>query len=70
MTQLLEVCQSSHVDLLERQWFVLQIHYLENGSVEIYSRNAERNTVKFPDIVAAIGRQGYLQRLGCPVTYC
>ncbi|BBM98673.1 DNA ligase 1 [Marchantia polymorpha subsp. ruderalis] len=33
-----------------------QIHYLENGSVEIYSRNAERNTVKFPDIVAAIGR--------------
>ncbi|OAE25752.1 hypothetical protein AXG93_4368s2120 [Marchantia polymorpha subsp. ruderalis] len=47
-----------------------QIHYLENGSVEIYSRNAERNTVKFPDIVAAIGRQGYLQRLGCPVTYC
>ncbi|MCH92458.1 DNA ligase 1-like, partial [Trifolium medium] len=29
-----------------------QIHYLENGSVEIYSRNAERNTGKFPDVVA------------------
>ncbi|XP_031113364.1 DNA ligase 1 [Ipomoea triloba] len=33
-----------------------QIHYLENGSVEIYSRNAERNTGKFPDVVAAISR--------------
>nr|GMD67243.1 DNA ligase 1 [Ipomoea batatas] len=34
----------------------LQIHYMENGSVEIYSRNAERNTGKFPDVVAAISR--------------
>ncbi|MED6186730.1 hypothetical protein PIB30_069508 [Stylosanthes scabra] len=33
-----------------------QIHYMENGSVEIYSRNAERNTVKYPDVVAAISR--------------
>ncbi|XP_028194823.1 DNA ligase 1-like isoform X2 [Glycine soja] len=33
-----------------------QIHYLENGSVEIYSRNAERNTGKFPDVVAAVSR--------------
>ncbi|KAG6390741.1 hypothetical protein SASPL_148486 [Salvia splendens] len=33
-----------------------QIHYMENGSVEIYSRNAERNTGKFPDVVAAITR--------------
>ncbi|KAL2651262.1 hypothetical protein R1flu_019390 [Riccia fluitans] len=33
-----------------------QIHYLEDGTVEIYSRNAERNTVKFPDIVAAMPR--------------
>ncbi|KAJ6715706.1 DNA LIGASE 1/3 FAMILY MEMBER [Salix koriyanagi] len=33
-----------------------QIHYLENGSVEIYSRNAERNTGKFPDVVAVISR--------------
>ncbi|WCJ44353.1 DNA ligase 1 [Euphorbia peplus] len=33
-----------------------QIHYLENGSVEIYSRNAERNTSKYPDVVAAITR--------------
>ncbi|XP_057483850.1 DNA ligase 1-like [Actinidia eriantha] len=33
-----------------------QIHYLENGSVEIYSRNAERNTGKFPDVVVAISR--------------
>ncbi|KAJ1376597.1 DNA ligase, ATP-dependent, N-terminal [Sesbania bispinosa] len=31
-----------------------QIHYMENGSVEIYSRNAERNTGKFPDVVAAV----------------
>ncbi|WCJ41591.1 DNA ligase 1 [Euphorbia peplus] len=33
-----------------------QIHFLENGSVEIYSRNAERNTSKYPDVVAAITR--------------
>ncbi|XP_052200607.1 DNA ligase 1-like isoform X2 [Diospyros lotus] len=33
-----------------------QIHYLENGSVEIYSRNAEHNTGKFPDVVATVSR--------------
>ncbi|KAL6563370.1 tRNA ligase [Orobanche hederae] len=33
-----------------------QIHYLANGSVEIYSRNAQRNTEKFPDVVAAVAR--------------
>ncbi|XP_058725051.1 DNA ligase 1-like [Vicia villosa] len=33
-----------------------QIHYMENGSVEIYSRNAQRNTEKFPDVVAAVSR--------------
>ncbi|KAL2511193.1 DNA ligase 1 [Abeliophyllum distichum] len=33
-----------------------QIHYMENGLVEIYSRNAERNTGKFPDVVAAVSR--------------
>ncbi|KAL9143468.1 hypothetical protein ABFS82_14G238600 [Erythranthe guttata] len=33
-----------------------QIHYMENGSVEIYSRNAERNTGKFPDVVVAVTR--------------
>ncbi|KAK8598335.1 hypothetical protein V6N13_094308 [Hibiscus sabdariffa] len=33
-----------------------QIHFMENGSVEIYSRNAERNTGKFPDVVSAISR--------------
>lgn len=33
-----------------------QIHYMEDGSVQIYSRNAERNTGKFPDIVAAVAR--------------
>ncbi|XP_057955647.1 DNA ligase 1 [Malania oleifera] len=31
-----------------------QIHYMENGNVEIYSRNAERNTGKFPDVVTAV----------------
>lgn len=29
---------------------------MEDGSVEIYSRNAERNTGKFPDVVTAISR--------------
>ncbi|KAJ0083209.1 hypothetical protein Patl1_30576 [Pistacia atlantica] len=33
-----------------------QIHYMENGSVEIYSRNSERNTGKFPDVALAISR--------------
>ncbi|XP_050204842.1 DNA ligase 1 [Mercurialis annua] len=33
-----------------------QVHYMENGSVEIYSRNAERNTGKYPDVVVAISR--------------
>ncbi|CAA2995406.1 DNA ligase 1 [Olea europaea subsp. europaea] len=33
-----------------------QIHYMGNGAVEIYSRNAERNTGKFPDVVAAVTR--------------
>ncbi|KNA23525.1 hypothetical protein SOVF_024140 [Spinacia oleracea] len=33
-----------------------QIHFMEDGSVEIYSRNAERNTGKFPDVVAALSR--------------
>ncbi|ONI00933.1 hypothetical protein PRUPE_6G112300 [Prunus persica] len=33
-----------------------QIHYMDDGSVEIYSRNAERNTGKFPDVVVAVSR--------------
>ncbi|KAL6199850.1 hypothetical protein ACLB2K_029632 [Fragaria x ananassa] len=33
-----------------------QIHYMEDGSVEIYSRNAERNTGKFPDVAVAVSR--------------
>ncbi|KAE8037729.1 hypothetical protein FH972_010294 [Carpinus fangiana] len=33
-----------------------QIHYMDNNSVEIYSRNAERNTEKFPDVVIAVSR--------------
>lgn len=33
-----------------------QIHYMEDGSVEIYSRNAERNTGKFPDVVLTVSR--------------
>ncbi|KAF8395285.1 hypothetical protein HHK36_019228 [Tetracentron sinense] len=33
-----------------------QIHYMEDGSVEIYSRNAEHNTGKFPDVVLSVSR--------------
>ncbi|KAH0463174.1 hypothetical protein IEQ34_007756 [Dendrobium chrysotoxum] len=33
-----------------------QIHYKEDGSIEVYSRNAERNTGKYPDVVSAVSR--------------
>ncbi|VAH16775.1 unnamed protein product [Triticum turgidum subsp. durum] len=33
-----------------------QIHCMEDGTVEIYSRSAERNTGKYPDVVDAISR--------------
>ncbi|KAH7664696.1 DNA ligase ATP-dependent protein [Dioscorea alata] len=33
-----------------------QIHCMEDGSVEIYSRNAERNTGKYPDVVNYVSR--------------
>lgn len=42
-----------------------QIHYMENGSVEIYSRNAERNTEKFPDVVVAVSRYSFYFSDGC-----
>ena len=38
-------------------WFTIihlipQIHVLEDGSVQVYSRNSENNTSKYPDIIA------------------
>ncbi|CAM0956691.1 unnamed protein product [Alopecurus aequalis] len=33
-----------------------QIHCMEDGTVEIYSRNAERNTGKYPDVIEAVSR--------------
>lgn len=38
----------------------MKIHYMEDGSVEIYSRNAERNTGKYPDVVNAVSRYCWL----------
>ncbi|XP_062537844.1 DNA ligase 1 isoform X2 [Armigeres subalbatus] len=32
-----------------------QIHLLEDGSVNIYSRNQENNTSKYPDVIARLG---------------
>uniref|UniRef100_A0A7N0RCX2 DNA ligase n=1 Tax=Kalanchoe fedtschenkoi TaxID=63787 RepID=A0A7N0RCX2_KALFE len=34
-----------------------QIHYMEDGSIEIYSRNAERNTARFPDVAVTVTRK-------------
>ncbi|OAP13598.1 LIG1 [Arabidopsis thaliana] len=33
-----------------------QIHFMEDGTFEIYSRNAERNTGKYPDVALALSR--------------
>ncbi|RZC90919.1 hypothetical protein C5167_028753 [Papaver somniferum] len=33
-----------------------QIHYLEDGSVQIYSRNGKTNTGKFPDVIQSVQR--------------
>ncbi|XXG45927.1 hypothetical protein AAC387_Pa02g0886 [Persea americana] len=33
-----------------------QVHYMDDGSVEIYSRNAECYTGKFPDVVSSVSR--------------
>ncbi|CAH2038601.1 unnamed protein product [Thlaspi arvense] len=33
-----------------------QIHCMEDGTFEIYSRNAERNTGKYPDVALALSR--------------
>ncbi|KAI3848262.1 hypothetical protein MKW92_023791 [Papaver armeniacum] len=33
-----------------------QIHYLEDGSVQIFSRNAVKNTGKFPDVIQSVQR--------------
>jgi DNA ligase 1 len=34
---------------------LLQVHVLEDGTVQIYSRNLESTTAKYPDIVARMG---------------
>jgi DNA ligase-1 len=31
-----------------------QVHYLENGSIKVFSRNSEDMSVKYPDIVAQL----------------
>ncbi|CAN8306067.1 unnamed protein product [Cochlearia groenlandica] len=33
-----------------------QIHYMEDGTFEIFSRNAKRNTAKYPDVALALSR--------------
>lgn len=46
--------------LISNNTIICKIHCMEDGTVEIYSRNAERNTGKYPDVVDAISRYTYL----------
>ncbi len=44
-----------HIDFPISVWFpILKIHILENGSINIYSRNSENNTSKYPDVIKMI----------------
>lgn len=35
---------------------LLQIHYMEDGTLEIFSKSSERYTGKYPDVVLALSR--------------
>jgi len=32
----------------------MQIHYMEDGTLKVYSRNLEDNTAKYPDIALTL----------------
>ena len=46
------MCTPSIAERMQHVRPCVQVHVLEDGSVQIYSRNLENTTAKYPDIVA------------------
>jgi len=38
----------------ETKYHNMQIHYMEDGTLKVYSRNLEDNTAKYPDIALTL----------------
>ena len=53
---LVDLVRLSSPEVFLQSSLKLQVHFLEGGKIEIYSRNAEHNTGKFPDIVGVMPR--------------
>ena len=51
-TNFLRTNEPRMYSLIPRTHPILQIHVLEDGKVQIYSRNQENNTSKYPDITS------------------
>lgn len=48
---------------------LMQIHYMEDGSVQIYGRNTQPITGKYPDVVSSVSRCANLEQFSTIVVY-